>query len=101
MFLLFWLLAMKQRRQHLVIVPIVLLYMKIFKRNYMKKLIEHWSSKTDSYDVIMSKLTYMDSFVREVLRMHPIAIQIVNRQCTEDTQVAGYDIQAGFTSGSL
>jgi len=46
----------------------------------------------------MSKLSYMDSFVREVLRMHPIAIQIVNRQCMEDTHVVGYDIQKGFIS---
>jgi cytochrome P450 len=64
-----------------------------------EELVEHWSSdKNNSYDVIMSKLTYMDSFVREVLRMHPIAVQIVNRQCMEDTHVAGYDIQKGFIS---
>jgi len=50
-----------------------------------------------SYDVIMSKLTYMDLFIREVLRMHPIAIQVVNRQCMEDTHVVGYDIQKGFS----
>jgi cytochrome P450 len=62
-----------------------------------EELVEHWSSDTNSsYDVIMSKLTYMDLFVREVLRMHPIAIQIVNRQCMEDTHVVGYDIQKGF-----
>lgn len=46
----------------------------------------------------MSKLTYMDYFVREVLRMHPIATQVVNRQCMEDTHVAGYDIQKGLVS---
>ncbi len=64
-----------------------------------EELVEHWSfDKNNSYDVIMSKLTYMDSFVREVLRMHPIAVQIVNRQCMEDTHVAGYDIQKGFFS---
>ena len=60
-----------------------------------EELIEHCPSDVNSYDVIMSKLTYMDMFVREVLRMHPIAIQIVNRQCMEDTHVAGYDIQKG------
>jgi cytochrome P450 len=38
----------------------------------------------------------MDSFIREVLRMHPIAIQVVNRQCMKDTHVAGYDIEKGF-----
>ena len=61
-----------------------------------KELVEHWSSDTASYDVIMSKLTYMDSFVREVLRMHPIATQAVNRQCLEDTHITGYDIRKGF-----
>jgi cytochrome P450 len=64
-----------------------------------EELVEHRSSDTNSsYDIIMSKLTYMDSFVREVLRMHPIAIQIVNRQCMEHTHVSGYDIEKGFIS---
>ena len=60
-----------------------------------EELLEHWASNINSYDVIMSKLTYMDSFVREVLRMHPIAVQAVNRQCMEDTDVAGYTIEQG------
>ena len=63
-----------------------------------EELVEHWSSDKSCYDVIMSKLPYMDLFVREVLRMHPIAIQIVSRECMEDTHVAGYDIQKGFIS---
>jgi cytochrome P450 len=64
-----------------------------------EELTEHsWSSDTNSYDVIMSKLIYMDLFVREVLRMHPIAIQIVNRQCMENAHVAGYHIQEGSIS---
>jgi cytochrome P450 len=37
----------------------------------------------------------MDLFVREVLRMNPIAIQVVNRECAEDTNVGGYDIEKG------
>ena len=61
-----------------------------------EELSENWSVDDDDlYDIITSKLTYMDLFVREVLRMHPIAIQVVNRQCTEDTRVAGYNIQKG------
>lgn len=61
-----------------------------------EELIEHWSANNDSYDAIMSKLSYMDLFVREVLRMHPIALQVVNRQCAENTYIGGYDIQKGF-----
>ncbi|CAF3865431.1 unnamed protein product [Rotaria sp. Silwood1] len=60
-----------------------------------EELLEHCSSDSNSYDVIMSKLTYMDMFVREVLRMHPIAVQAINRECMEDTDVAGYHIQKG------
>jgi cytochrome P450 len=45
----------------------------------------------------MSKLTHMDMFIREVLRMYPIAIQVVNRRCMEDTNVAGNNIQKGFS----
>jgi cytochrome P450 len=60
-----------------------------------EELAEHWSSDTNSYDVIKSELSYMDLFIREVLRMHPIAIQVVNRQCMEDTHVGGYDIRKG------
>ncbi len=61
-------------------------------------MIEHaWSSDINSYDLIMSKLVYMDLFVREVLRMHPIAIQVVNRQCMENAHVDGYHIQEGST----
>ncbi|CAF1383380.1 unnamed protein product [Rotaria sp. Silwood1] len=60
-----------------------------------EELLEHCSSDSNSYDVVMSKLTYMDMFVREVLRMHPIAVQAINRECMEDTDVAGYHIQKG------
>jgi cytochrome P450 len=55
----------------------------------------HWSTDINSYDVLMSKLTYMDSFVREVFRIHPVAIHVVHRQCMEDTDVAGYDVRKG------
>jgi cytochrome P450 len=63
-----------------------------------KELNEHWSSDMNSYDVIMSKLTYMDLFVQEVLRMHPVVIHSIHRQCMEDTHVVGYNIEKGFIS---
>ena len=62
-----------------------------------EELIENGSANDNSYDVVMSKLTLMDLFVREVLRMHPIALQVVNRQCAENTHIGGYDIQKGFS----
>lgn len=44
-----------------------------------------------------NKFKYLDAFVREVLRMHPIAVQPVHRRCTKDTWVDKYYIQKGFT----
>ena len=63
-----------------------------------EEFVEHSSPDIDSYDLVMSKLTYMDLFVREVLRMHPIIIQVVHRQCMEDTHINGYHIQKGLIS---
>ncbi|CAF3944887.1 unnamed protein product [Adineta steineri] len=60
-----------------------------------EEILEHWSSETNCYDVIMTKLTYLDYFVKEVLRMYPIATQAINRQCMEDTDVVGYQIEKG------
>jgi len=61
-----------------------------------EEILEHWSPDIDYYDLVMSKLTYLDLFVREVLRMHPIAIQVVNRECMEDTHIGKYHIQKGI-----
>jgi cytochrome P450 len=47
------------------------------------------------YDLLVSKLNYMDLFIREVLRMYPVSIQTINRQCMEDTDVCGYHITKG------
>ena len=73
------------------------LHQEIQQKLYEELIENSWSSDNNSYDVIMSKLVYMDLFVKEVLRMHPIALQVVNRQCMENTHVAGYHIQEGST----
>ena len=41
-----------------------------------------------SYDTI-SQIEYLDMFVREVLRMYPIAPLVVNRQSNEDFHIKG------------
>ncbi|CAF1161376.1 unnamed protein product [Adineta steineri] len=43
----------------------------------------------------LSKYIYLDAFINEVLRMNPTAVQFVNRQCTQDTEVQGYKIPKG------
>ncbi|CAF1196849.1 unnamed protein product, partial [Didymodactylos carnosus] len=40
-------------------------------------------------------MTYMDKFVREVLRMHPVVTKAVHRECVEDTDVNDHKISKG------
>jgi len=54
-----------------------------------------FSDSNIDYDLLVSKLNYMDLFLREVLRMYPVSIQTINRQCMEDTDVCGYHITKG------
>jgi cytochrome P450 len=65
------------------------------QENIYNEIIKHSSSDADHYDFVMNKLPTMDNFIREVFRMHPIVIQAINRECMEDTRVAGYDIEKG------
>lgn len=51
-------------------------------------------SKEEDYDKI-NNIVYLDLFVKEVLRMYPIAIQAISRECNEDTIVSGYHIHKG------
>ena len=54
------------------------------------ELLEHYESDHSFCDYEwLSKLTYMNLFMREVLRMHPTSIQVTNRVCLEDTEVCG------------
>jgi cytochrome P450 len=56
---------------------------------------EIWSPNVDYYDLVMSKLTKLDNFIREVFRMHSIVVQVINREYMEDTCIGGYDIEKG------
>ena len=64
--------------------------------NEQKKLQEHidmhfqpeTESDMPSYDTI-SNMDYLDMFIREVLRMYPIAPIVVNRQCMEEFHING------------
>lgn len=60
------------------------------------EIIKYDLSDVNSYETITNKLSYLDMFVHEVLRMHPIAIQPVHRQCMEDTYINKYFIKKGF-----
>lgn len=57
------------------------------------------AKKYPDYD-ILAKMSYMDLFIQEVLRMYPIGTRGVQRRAIEDTVVQGIKIDKGkFTSG--
>ncbi|CAF2961446.1 unnamed protein product [Rotaria sp. Silwood2] len=53
----------------------------------------YYENKID-YDLI-TKMTYMDLFIREVLRMFPMSTMGITRQCNETTTVCGHQIDKG------
>ena len=48
----------------------------------------------DDYEQLM-KLEYLDWFIRETLRMYPIAPFIVNRQCNKACQIGPLHVEVG------
>ena len=56
---------------------------------------QEWNDDNQlSYDIVMN-MTYIDVFVREVLRMYPIATAAVKRECNTTTTVCGHEIAQG------
>ena len=56
-----------------------------------------WNEITESeaYD-IASNLSYLDLFVREVLRMYPITVKGMTRECNTTTTVCGHIVEKGL-----
>jgi cytochrome P450 len=44
----------------------------------------------------INEMKQLDLFVKEILRMYPIPISFVNRQCLNDTIVCNYHISKGI-----
>ncbi|CAF4681721.1 unnamed protein product, partial [Rotaria sp. Silwood2] len=61
-----------------------------------KEINEYWREGEDelNYEII-SDMTYMDYFVREILRMYRISGQASTRQCATATTVCGHQIDKG------
>ena len=57
----------------------------------------HEKQRDDDYDLV-TRTTYMDLFIREVLRVFPIIIQATSRECNETTTVRGHRIEKGSFS---
>ena len=64
-----------------------------YQEKIYQEFLENYSSDVHLYDLLTTKLSYLDSFVREVLRLHPIAIQAVNRECIQTTHLGQYLIE--------
>ena len=52
-------------------------------------------TETNDFDRI-NNCEYLDWFVREILRMYPIAVQAISRECNQETLINGYRIQKGL-----
>ncbi|CAF1345676.1 unnamed protein product [Rotaria sordida] len=66
------------------------------QRKLQAEIDEHWKEGEEEpdYDVIAS-MTYMDMFVREVLRMYSIVHRAFSRQCNASTVICGHQIEEG------
>jgi cytochrome P450 family 13 len=53
------------------------------------------NNEEDDYDTAVN-LTYLDYFVREVLRMYPITIKAMTRECNATTTVCGHIVEEGL-----
>lgn len=48
----------------------------------------------DDYDLV-TNMSYIDIFIREVLRIFPIIIQSTSRECNQTTTICGHQIEKG------
>ncbi|UJR20002.1 hypothetical protein I4U23_023136 [Adineta vaga] len=57
---------------------------------------EIWNDDIDNLDYdIIANMTYMDMFVREVLRMYGISTQAINRESNASVNIGGHQIDKG------
>jgi len=67
---------------------------KPFIQNKLQQEIDQITKEEFNYDLINDN-NYLDLFIKEVLRIFPIAIQAISRECNQDTIVSGHNIQKG------
>ncbi len=61
----------------------------------MNKTVWNNNQVEEAYD-IASNLSYLDMFVREVLRIYPIVTRLIARECNTTTTVCGHIIEEGL-----
>lgn len=57
---------------------------------------QQWQEDTELNYERVSEMTYMDLFIREVLRMYRVSGQSTSRQCNRTTTVCGHRIEKGI-----
>jgi cytochrome P450 len=78
-------------------------YILATKPDIQKKLqaeIDEYEEQEINYDLV-TKMVYMDLFMREVLRMFPITARAITRVCNETKIVCGHTIDKGKYSLTL
>lgn len=58
------------------------------------------NTNQQNIDNVDMNLSYLDMFVREVLRMYPITTKAMARECDTTTTVGGYVIEKGLLKNS-
>ena len=53
------------------------------------------NNEEDAYEIAMN-LSYLDLFLREVLRMYPVTVKALTRECNTTTTVCGHTVEKGF-----
>ena len=53
------------------------------------------NNEEDAYETA-ANLVYLDLFVREVLRMYPITVKAMTRECNATATVCGHTIEKGL-----
>jgi cytochrome P450 family 3 subfamily A len=78
-------------------------YILATKPEIQDKLVEeidqnNWDNfnEEDTYETA-ANLPYLDLFIREVLRMYPISVRALTRECNTTTTVCGHIIEKGFS----
>ena len=51
--------------------------------------------KETDEDDLLSKMSYMDLFIRQVLRMYPLIIRAASRECHRRSSIGGHRIERG------
>lgn len=59
-----------------------------------ERVYENISEQSFNLDCINS-MNYLDIFIRETLRLYPVSITAMGRQCTKDCNVLNYPIRKG------